>query len=81
MYAYIIFVFNLNCLHLIFVAAAEELYIAACQQLDGYGQETFSARNDDSVEVMLGISVSGIIVATTSGYKFYKWRGKNIFGL
>lgn len=55
-------------------ASAEELYISLCQQLDGYGQETFVARNDEGVEVMLGISVSGVIVGYTSSHKFYPWR-------
>lgn len=55
-------------------AAAEELYISLCQQLDGYGQETFIARNEDSIEVMLGISVSGVIVDNSGSHKFYQWR-------
>lgn len=55
-------------------AAAEEFYISLCQQLDGYGQETFTARNENSIEVMLGISVSGIIVAHSGKHKFYPWR-------
>lgn len=55
-------------------AAAEELYISLCQQLDGYGQETFIARNEDGVEVMLGISVSGVIVGYSGSHKFYPWR-------
>jgi tyrosine-protein phosphatase non-receptor type 14/21 len=54
--------------------AAEELYISLCQQLDGYGQETFSARNEENVEVMLGISVSGVIVGNGGSHKFYPWR-------
>lgn len=54
--------------------AAEELYISLCQQLDGYGQETFMARGDDGVEVMLGISVSGVIVGKLGSHKFYPWR-------
>lgn len=55
-------------------ASAEEFYISLCQQLDGYGQETFTARNDENIEVMLGISVSGIIVAHSGKHKFYPWR-------
>lgn len=55
-------------------AAAEELYISLCQQLDGYGQETFMARNEAGVEVMLGISVSGVIVGNSGSHKFYPWR-------
>lgn len=55
--------------------AAEELYISLCQQLDGYGQETFVARNDEGKEVLLGISVSGVIIVSNSGnHKFYPWR-------
>lgn len=54
--------------------AAEELYISLCQQLDGYGQETFMARGEDGVEVMLGISVSGVIVGKLGSHKFYPWR-------
>lgn len=54
--------------------AAEELYISLCQQLDGYGQETFMARNESGVEVMLGISVSGVIVGNSGSHKFYPWR-------
>ncbi|XP_058058143.1 tyrosine-protein phosphatase non-receptor type 14 [Anopheles bellator] len=52
---------------------AEESYISACQQLDGYGQETFMAKNESGVEVTLGISVSGIIVASEEN-RFYPWR-------
>jgi tyrosine-protein phosphatase non-receptor type 14/21 len=57
--------------------AAEELYISLCQQLDGYGQETFMARNEDGIEVVLGISVSGVIVGNSGSqkyYKFFPWR-------
>lgn len=53
------------------VAQAEELYISLCQQLDGYGQETFMARNEEGAEVMLGISVSGVIVGNAGSHKFY----------
>lgn len=55
-------------------SAAEELYISLCQQLDGYGQETFMARNEEGTEVMLGISVSGVIVGNSGSHKFYPWR-------
>ncbi|XP_055591861.1 tyrosine-protein phosphatase non-receptor type 21 isoform X2 [Uranotaenia lowii] len=58
--------------------ASESLYISACQQLDGYGQETFSAKDDNGTDVTLGISVSGIIVASDVN-KFYPWRDiKNV---
>lgn len=63
-----------NEVHDVTQRAAEELYISLCQQLDGYGQETFMARNDDGKEVLLGISVSGVIVSNAGSHKFYPWR-------
>uniref|UniRef100_A0A8D8ADJ8 protein-tyrosine-phosphatase n=1 Tax=Culex pipiens TaxID=7175 RepID=A0A8D8ADJ8_CULPI len=65
-------------LHNVTQGAAESLYISACQQLDGYGQETFAAKDENGADVTLGISVSGIIVASESN-KFYPWRDiKNV---
>ncbi|XP_058824571.1 tyrosine-protein phosphatase non-receptor type 21 [Topomyia yanbarensis] len=65
-------------LHNVTQGAAESLYISACQQLDGYGQETFGAKDDNGADVTLGISVSGIIVASDAN-KFYPWRDiKNV---
>ncbi|XP_065080475.1 tyrosine-protein phosphatase non-receptor type 21 isoform X1 [Ochlerotatus camptorhynchus] len=65
-------------LHNVTQGAAESLYISACQQLDGYGQETFAAKDEHAGDVTLGISVSGIIVASDSN-KFYPWRDiKNV---
>lgn len=53
-------------------SAAEALFITACQQLDGYGQERFNAKNDSSQMVSLGITVAGIVVTTVDGlYTFY----------
>lgn len=57
-------------LHNVTQGTAEELYITACQQLDGYGQESFTAKDGLSTEIMLGISVSGIVVASDI-HKFY----------
>lgn len=48
-------------------ASAEGLFIAACQQLDGYGQEKFVAKDDAGAEVVLGITVSGVAVTTGGG--------------
>lgn len=47
-------------------ASAEGLFIAACQQLDGYGQERFVAKDDAGAEVVLGITVSGVAVTTAA---------------
>lgn len=53
-------------------SAAEALFITACQNLDGYGQERFNAKNDKSHMVSLGITVAGIVVTTTDGsFAFY----------
>lgn len=40
-------------------AAAEEQYILLTQQLDGYGQETFIARDSSANEAVLGVSLTG----------------------
>lgn len=52
-------------------SAAEGLFIAACQQLDGYGQEKFVAKNDAHQAVTLGVTVAGVVVAASNGYTFY----------
>lgn len=52
---------------------AEELYICMCQQLNGYGQEPFIAKDEVSQDVTLGISVSGIFVSGIHRKKFYPW--------
>lgn len=52
-------------------SAAEDMFIAACQQLDGYGQEKFHAKDDSNIEVILGVTVSGIAVASINNQKFY----------
>ncbi|RZF46366.1 hypothetical protein LSTR_LSTR011150 [Laodelphax striatellus] len=55
---------------------AEEYYILAAQQLDGYGQETFLAKDETGNEVVIGVSLTGIIVASESNQasKFYRWK-------
>ncbi|XP_075228092.1 protein tyrosine phosphatase non-receptor pez isoform X2 [Lycorma delicatula] len=55
---------------------AEEYYILAAQQLDGYGQETFLAKDESGNEVMLGVSLTGIVVASENSHtsKFYRWK-------
>ena len=58
-------------------AQAEEGYISACQLLSGYGQETFIARDHSRQhEVMIAISLTGIMVATENSEtpKFYRYN-------
>ncbi|XP_054272047.1 tyrosine-protein phosphatase non-receptor type 14 [Macrosteles quadrilineatus] len=55
---------------------AEEYYILAAQQLDGYGQETFLAKDESGNEVVIGVSLTGIVVASEHSHtsKFYRWK-------
>ena len=65
-------------------ASAEELYISIVMQLEGYGNETFTAKDNSSNKVVLGISINGIMVAypstqpsaqpSTETTQFYRWR-------
>ncbi|KAK9511873.1 hypothetical protein O3M35_000446 [Rhynocoris fuscipes] len=54
---------------------AEEYYILAAQQLDCYGQETFLAKDMSGNEVIIGVSLTGIIVRNENNkpLKFYRW--------
>ncbi|KAL7298267.1 hypothetical protein TKK_0008619 [Trichogramma kaykai] len=56
--------------------AAEECYITMVMQLEGYGHETFSAKDESSTEVILGISINGIMVCwpSTQVTQFYRWN-------
>lgn len=46
------------------------------QQLDGYGQETFLAKDEHKMEAIVGVSLTGIVVGyeNNSSYKFYQWK-------
>lgn len=56
--------------------AAEERYILMAKQLDGYGQETFLAKDDHRNPALVGVSLTGIIVGQENNLntKFYQWR-------
>ncbi|XP_020285558.1 tyrosine-protein phosphatase non-receptor type 21 isoform X2 [Pseudomyrmex gracilis] len=56
--------------------AAEELYISLVMQLEGYGNETFNAKDNSNNKVILGISVNGITVIypNTQTTHLYRWR-------
>ncbi|XP_034253094.1 tyrosine-protein phosphatase non-receptor type 14 isoform X1 [Thrips palmi] len=57
-------------------SSAEEHYIQASQQLDGYGQELFQALDDTGNNVVIGVSLSGVGVGYDNNQlsKFYKWK-------
>ncbi|XP_050348240.1 tyrosine-protein phosphatase non-receptor type 14 isoform X4 [Nymphalis io] len=63
-------------LHNMSQAQAEEGFITTCQQLRGYGQEMFMARDKrDQSEVTIAISLTGIRVLTDTSDTphFYRW--------
>ncbi|KAJ0183061.1 hypothetical protein K1T71_001037 [Dendrolimus kikuchii] len=63
-------------LHNMSQAQAEEGFITTCQQLRGYGQEMYSARDQlNQSEVTIAISLTGIrVLAETSDTPhFYRW--------
>lgn len=55
---------------------AEVYYIVGAQQLDGYGQECFLAKDDRGNEVLIGASLTGIVVRKGNGMspQFFKWH-------
>lgn len=66
-------------LHNVPQAQAEEGYISACQVLSGYGQETFMAKDQGKQsEVMIAISLTGIMVVTKPSDTSYVYRWTDI---
>lgn len=66
-------------------AAAEEMFLRTAQQLEGYGQERFPAKDRAGQEVLLGNSVLGIAVmyvadeevtagAAATAVRIFNWR-------
>ena len=49
-------------------------YIVGAQQLDGYGQECFLARDERGTEVLIGASLTGIVIREGPSPHFYKWN-------
>jgi len=54
---------------------AEVYYIVGAQQLDGYGQECFLAKDERGSEVLIGASLTGIVVrrGNVLSPQFFKW--------
>ena len=55
---------------------AEVYYIVGAQQLDGYGQECFLAKDDRGEDVLIGASLTGIVIRKRKGQstQFFKWN-------
>lgn len=69
---------------------AEVYYIVGAQQLDGYGQECFLAKDERGNEVLIGASLTGIVVRKGNVLQplFFKWyditnlvNHKRVFGI
>lgn len=52
---------------------AEEHFINACQHLDGYGIECYHAHDEQTKDVIVGVSLTGITIRSADGRneKFY----------
>ncbi|KAK0178263.1 hypothetical protein PV328_002230 [Microctonus aethiopoides] len=57
-------------------AVAEELYISIAVQLEGYGYESFDAKDNANNKVILRISINGIMISYSSTQltQFYRWK-------
>ncbi|CAB4057106.1 PTPN14_21 [Lepeophtheirus salmonis] len=55
---------------------AEVYYVVGAQQLDGYGQECFLAKDNVGNEVLIGASLTGIVIRKGNGVSpsFFKWN-------
>ncbi|XP_016971971.1 tyrosine-protein phosphatase non-receptor type 21 isoform X2 [Drosophila rhopaloa] len=53
---------------------AEEMYIQCCQQLDGYGEERFAAKDTLGNDLLLGLAINGMVVNTHNGRQYFPWK-------
>lgn len=53
---------------------AEEMYIQCCQQLDGYGEERFPAKDTLGNDLLLGLAINGMVVMADNGRQYFPWK-------
>ncbi|XP_037927789.1 tyrosine-protein phosphatase non-receptor type 21 [Teleopsis dalmanni] len=53
---------------------AEEMYIQCCQQLEGYGQERFQAKDTLGNDLVLGLAINGMVVNAENGRQYFPWK-------
>ncbi|XP_068151089.1 tyrosine-protein phosphatase non-receptor type 21 isoform X2 [Drosophila tropicalis] len=53
---------------------AEEMYIQCCQQLDGYGEERFQAKDTLGNDILLGLAINGMVVNADNGRQYFPWK-------
>ncbi|KAJ8934323.1 hypothetical protein NQ314_013363 [Rhamnusium bicolor] len=54
-------------LHNLPQGTAEEYYICACQRLEGYGQEVYPVKDNEGLDALIGISLTGVYVGYPGG--------------
>lgn len=53
---------------------AEEMYIQCCQQLEGYGEERFKAKDNLGNDINLGLAINGMVVTAENGRQYFPWK-------
>ncbi|KAL9926556.1 tyrosine-protein phosphatase non-receptor type 21 [Glossina fuscipes] len=53
---------------------AEEMYIQCCQQLEGYGEERFQAKDNLGNDLTLGLAINGMVVSAENGRQYFPWK-------
>ncbi|XP_061388559.1 tyrosine-protein phosphatase non-receptor type 21 [Musca vetustissima] len=53
---------------------AEEMYIQCCQQLEGYGEERFQAKDNLGNDINLGLAINGMVVTAENGRQYFPWK-------
>ncbi|EDW54497.1 GM17951 [Drosophila sechellia] len=53
---------------------AEEMYIQCCQQLEGYGEERFAAKDTLGNDLLLGLAINGMVVNADNGRQYFPWK-------
>lgn len=50
------------------------MYIQCCQQLEGYGEERFQAKDNLSNDINLGLAINGMVVTAENGRQYFPWK-------
>lgn len=55
-------------------STAEEYYICACQKLEGYGLETYTVKEKNGEDAILGVTLTSVTVNYPSGRETRTFR-------
>lgn len=50
------------------------MYIQCCQQLEGYGEERFQAKDNLGNDINLGLAINGMVVTAENGRQYFPWK-------